>query len=416
MSQGTEVVALAPAPQVVRDVLTEIAREGARKMLAKALEDEVAAYIATAVDERGEDGRRLVVRNGHAQEREVQTGLGSLPVRAPRVRDGRKDEMGEPMRFTSKILPPYLRRTRSVEELLPWLYLCGVSTNGFQDALASIFGADAPGLSPTTIVRLKAVWEPEYESWTRRALGTKRYVYLWVDGVYVNVRLTGERTCILVVIGATADGEKELLAVHDGVRESEESWKEVLLSLRDRGLAVAPKIAVGDGALGFWAALPKVFPTTKEQRCWVHKTANVLNKLPKKLHAPAKRGLHEIWMAESKADAEKAMRSFRDLFAAKYEKAVLCVEKDKDALLAFYDFPAEHWKHLRTSNPIESTFATVRLRTNRTKGSGSRIACLTMVFKLCQSAARSWRRLDAVERLGDLVLGVQFKDGIRVAA
>jgi len=416
MSKGTEVVALAPAREVVRDVLTEIAREGARKMLAKALEDEVAAYVGAAVGELDEDGRRLVVRNGHADEREVQTGLGSLPVRAPRVRDGRKDEMGEPVRFTSKILPPYLRRTRSVEELLPWLYLCGVSTNGFQDALAAIFGADAPGLSPTTIVRLKSVWEPEYESWTRRPLGTKRYVYLWVDGVYVNVRLTGERTCILVVIGATADGEKELLAVHDGVRESEESWKEVLLSLRDRGLAVAPKIAVGDGALGFWAALPKVFPTTKEQRCWVHKTANVLNKLPKNLHPSAKRGLHEIWMAESKANAEKAMRSFRELFAAKYEKAVLCVEKDKDALLAFYDFPAEHWKHLRTSNPIESTFATVRLRTNRTKGSGSRIACLTMVFKLCQSAARSWRRLDAVERLGDLVLGAQFKDGIKVAA
>jgi transposase-like protein len=416
MQEGTQSSGQAPAREVVRDVLTEIAREGARKMLAKALEDEVAAYVGAAVDDRDEQGRRLVVRNGHAEEREVQTGLGAIEVRAPRVRDGRKDEMGGPMRFTSKILPPYLRRTRSVEELLPWLYLCGVSTNGFQDALAAIFGADAPGLSPTTIVRLKSVWEPEYESWTRRSLAKKRYVYLWVDGVYVNVRLTGERTCILVVIGATASGEKELLAVHDGVRESEESWKEVLLSLRDRGLTVAPKIATGDGALGFWAALPKVFPTTKEQRCWVHKTANVLNKLPKKLHPSAKRGLHEIWMAESKADAEKAMRSFRDLFAAKYEKAVLCVEKDKDALLAFYDFPAEHWKHLRTSNPIESTFATVRLRTNRTKGSGSRTACLTMVFKLCQSAARSWRRLDAVERLGDLVLGAQFKDGIKVAA
>ena len=416
MSKDTRITVIAPAPQlVVRDVLTEIAREGARKMLAKALEDEVAAYVAAAAGERGEDGRRLVVRNGHAEEREVQTGLGQIPVRAPRVRDGRTDEMGEPVRFTSKILPPYLRRTRSVEELLPWLYLRGISTNGFEDALAAIFGENAPGLSPSTIVRLKAVWEPEYEAWTKRPLGKKRYVYLWVDGVYVNVRLTGEKTCILVVIGATADGTKELLAVHDGVRESEESWKEVLLSLRDRGMT-DPKIATGDGALGFWAALPKVFPTTKAQRCWVHKTANVLNKLPKKQHAAAKRGLHQIWMAGSRDDAVKAMRSFRDLFGAKYEKAVLCVEDDKEELLAFYDFPAEHWKHLRTSNPIESTFATVRLRTKRTKGSGSRIASLTMVFKLCQSAARSWRRLDAVERLGDLVLGVVFKDGIKVAA
>lgn len=416
MEKGTKTGAAAPAPMVVRDVLTEIAREGARKMLAAALEEEVAEYLAAAAAERDEAGRRLVVRNGHAQEREVQTGLGAVPVRAPRVRDGRKDGAGEPVRFTSKILPPYLRRTRSVEELLPWLYLRGISTNGFEDALAAIFGEDAPGLSPSTIVRLKAVWEPEYEAWARRPLGGKRYVYLWVDGVYVNVRLTGERTCILVVIGATAGGEKELLAVHDGVRESEESWKEVLLSLRDRGLAAAPRIAVGDGALGFWAAVSKVFPATRPQRCWVHKTANVLNKLPKRLHAPAKRALHEIWMADSKANAEKAIASFRDLFGAKYEKAVACVEDDKDELLAFYDFPAEHWKHLRTSNPIESTFATVRLRTNRTKGSGSRVACLTMVFKLCQSAARSWRRLDAVERLGDLVLGVVFKDGIKVAA
>ena len=416
MEKHTESVAVAPAPKVVRDVLTEIARQGARKMLATALEEEVAEYLAAAVDARDANGRRLVVRNGHAEEREVQTGLGAIKVQAPRVRDRRTDEAGEPVRFSSRILPPYLRRTRSVEELLPWLYLRGISTNGFDDALAALFGEDAPGMSPSTIVRLKAVWEPEYERWTRRPLGGKRYVYVWVDGVYVNVRLTGERTCILVVIGATADGEKELLAVHDGVRESEESWKEVLLSLRDRGLAVAPEIAVGDGALGFWAAISKVFPTTRHQRCWVHKTANVLNKMPKTLHAPAKRALHEIWMAESKANAEKAIASFRDLFGAKYEKAVLCVEHDREELLAFYDFPAEHWKHLRTSNPIESTFSTVRLRTDRTKGSGSRIACLTMVFKLCQSAARSWRRLDAHERLGELVLGVRFQDGIKVAA
>ena len=389
------------AAKVVREVLTQIAREGARRILATALEDEVATYIAAAADVRDANGRRLVVRNGHAEEREVQTGLGGIKVQAPRVRDGRRDAAGEPLRFTSKILPPYLRRTRSVEELLPWLYLRGVSTNGFEDALSALFGETAPGMSPNTIVRLKAVWEPEYEAWARRSLGAKRYVYIRVDGVYVNVRLAGERTCILVVMGATSAGEKELLAVHDGVRESEESWKEVLLSLRDRGLAVAPEVAIGDGALGFWAAVSKVFPTTKHQRCWVHKTANVLNKLPKTLHAPAKRALHEIRMTDSKDNAKKA---------------VACVEDDQDELLAFYDFPAEHWKHLRTSSPIESTFSTVRLRTNRTKGPGSRIACRTMVFKLCQSAARSWRRLDAVERLGELVLGVRFQDGIKVAA
>jgi putative transposase len=416
MQEVTQSSVQGPAPQVVRDVLTEIAREGARRMLATALEEEVVAYIAAAAQERDERGHRLVVRNGHAREREVQTGLGPVAVRAPRVRDGRTDAMGEPVRFTSKILPPYLRKTRSVEELIPWLYLHGVSTNDFQDALAALFGPDAPGLSPRTVVRLKEVWEEEYEAWTRRTLAATRYVYLWVDGVYVNVRLTGERTCILVVIGATKDGEKELLAVHDGVRESEESWKDVLLSLRDRGMSAAPQLAVGDGALGFWAALPKVFPTTREQRCWVHKTANVLNKLPKKLQPEAKRRLHEIWMAPGRNDALKALGSFDELFAAKYPAAVECVKKDKQALLAFYDFPAEHWKHLRTTNPIESTFASVRLRTDKTKGSGSRVACLTMVFKLCQSAARSWRRLDAVERLGDLVLGVRFQDGIRVAA
>jgi putative transposase len=416
MQESTQLGAQAPAPQVVGDVLTQLARQGARKMLAEALEAEVAQYVAAAAQERDELGHRLVVRNGHAREREVQTGIGPVPVRAPRVSDGRKDLAGEPVRFTSKILPPYLRRTRSVEELLPWLYLYGVSTNDFQDALASIFGAQAPGLSVRTIVRLKEVWEEEYEGWTRRSLEGKHFVYLWADGVYVNVRLTGERTCILVVIGATEKGEKELLAVHDGVRESEESWKDVLLSLRDRGMKVAPKLATGDGALGFWKALPQVFPTTREQRCWVHKTANVLNKLPKTLQPEAKRRLHEIWMAPGRDDAVRAMSSFTELFGAKYEKAVACLTKDKDALLAFYDFPAEHWKHLRTSNPIESTFATVRLRTDKTKGSGSRVTCLTMVFKLCQSAARSWRRLDAVERLGDLVQGVHFKDGIKVAA
>jgi transposase-like protein len=357
-----------------------------------------------------------VVRNGFLPEREITTGIGPLEVHQPRINDRRVDEDGERMHFTSSILPPYLRRTKSVDELIPWLYLKGISSGGFSDALTSILGPDAPGLSATNVVRLKQVWEKQFVEWNKRSLKDKRYVYLWVDGVHFNVRLTGERTCILVVIGATADGEKELLAVHDGVRESEQSWKEVLLDLKARGMEVPPEVAVGDGALGFWKALPKAFPTTRVQRCWVHKAANVLNHFPRGMQPEVKRRLHDIWMAPTKERAERAFDHFANVYAAKSPKAVGCLTKDRDALLCFYDFPAEHWQHLRTTNPIESTFATVRLRTARSKGCGSRLATLTMVFKLAQTAQHSWRKLNGHQLLADVIRGVRFIDGIKELA
>ena len=319
-------------------------------------------------------------------------------------------------KFTSKILPPYLRRSRSIEELVPWLYLKGISTNDYQEALAALLGPDAPGLSPSSIVRLKKAWEDGHGDWRTRSLTGKRYVYIWADGIYFNVRLEEARSCILVVIGATEDGQKELLAVHDGVRESELSWRELLHDLKGRGMEVAPKIATGDGALGFWKALRQVFPETGEQRCWVHKTANVLNYLPKRHQPEAKRRLHQIWMAPTKQEAEHAFNTFLEVYRTKHAKAASCLAKDRDVLLAFYDFPAEHWQHLRTTNPIESTFATVRLRTNKTKGCGSRLATLTMVFKLAQSAQNNWRRLNGSQLIAELIQGARFKDGIKVAA
>ena len=399
-----------------KDVLTEVLRSGAQRMLAAALEAEVESYLAPHVDARDESGRRLVVRNGHCPERSIQTGLGSLEVRRPRVNDRRVDQDGRRMQFTSSILPPYLRRTKSVEELIPWLYLKGISSGDFSEALGALLGKDAPGLSASTVVRLKQIWETDFKEWNRRDLTHGRYVYIWVDGIHFNIRLEEHRQCILVVMGATADGSKELLAVHDGYRESEQSWKELLLDLKARGLTVDPELAIGDGALGFWKALPQVWPATRAQRCWCHKTANVLNKLPKGEQPRAKEALHQIWMAATKDAAQRAFDLFAKTYEAKYFKAVGCLVKDKDELLAFYDFPAEHWRHLRTTNPIESTFATVRLRTKRTKGSGSRIACLTMVFKLAQAAERKWRKLNGHELLGDVIRGVQFKDGIKVAA
>jgi putative transposase len=399
-----------------RDALTEVVRLGAQRMLTAALEAEVEAYIEGLKHVLDEKGRRLVVRNGHLPEREITTGIGPLEVRQPRVDDRRVDEDGERLRFTSSILPPYLRRTKSIDELIPWLYLKGVSSGGFSDALMSILGPDAPGLSATSVVRLKQVWEKDFEEWSKRSLANKRYVYLWADGVHFNVRLEGERACILVVIGATADGDKELLAVHDGVRESEQSWKEVLLDLKARGLEVSPEVAVGDGALGFWKALPKVYPTTRTQRCWVHKTANVLNHFPRGMQPEVKQRLHDIWMAATKERAGRAFDHFVNVYQAKYPKAVECLVKDRDTLLCFYDFPAEHWQHLRTTNPIESTFGTVRLRTARTKGCGSRIATLTMVFKLAHAAQRSWRKLNGHQLLTDVIHGVRFIDGIKELA
>ena len=397
-----------------RSELDEVLRDGARRMLLQAVETEAAAYIDAHHDEIDEHGRRLVVRNGQANERTLVSGVGTLKVRAPRVNDRRVDEEGNKFRFTSQILPPYLRRTKSVEELIPWLYLKGISTGDFSDALKALLGPAAPGLSATTVVRLKQVWREEYETWSKRSLEGQRFVYLWADGIYSNIRLDDERQCLLVVIGALADGRKQLLAVHDGFRESELSWTELLEDLKRRGLEVPPKLAVGDGGLGFWAALQKVYPTTREQRCWVHKTANVLDKLPKSMQGKAKSALHNIYLAESRrraTAAEGALDHFAGLYEVKYPKAVACLEKDREVLLTFYDFPAEHWGHLRTTNPIESTFATVRLRQRRTKGCGSREASLTMVFMLARQAEARWRRLNGSELMVHVLEGKKFKDG-----
>lgn len=415
MTEATQIHAIHQA-RSSESFLDDVLREGARRLLQAAIEAEVEDYVQAHADDRDEEGRRLVVRNGHAPERTIQTGLGDVAVLRPRVNDRRVDEDGRRIRFESKLLPPYLRRTKGIEELLPWLYLKGVSTGDFSEALQALLGPDAPGLSATTITRLKKAWEGDFAEWNRRSLERKQYVYLWVDGIHFNIRLEEDRQCILVVMGATADGRKELIAVADGYRESEQSWREILLDLKARGLTEAPKLAVGDGALGFWKALAKVFPVTRAQRCWVHKTANILNKLPKSKQAAAKRDIHEIWMAETEEAAMAAFNLFIEKYQAKYPAAVACLEKDREELLAFYDFPAEHWRHLRTTNPIESTFATVRLRHRRTKGSGSRVACLAMVFKLAQAAEKTWRRLNGHKLLGDLIQGVQFKDGIRVVA
>jgi transposase-like protein len=327
------------------------------------------------------------------------------------VRDRRPADQAEP--FSSKILPPYLRKTKSIEELIPWLYLKGISTGDFSEALAALVGPNAGGLSATTVTRLKAVWEEEYGDWSKRSLEGKQYVYLWVDGIHFNIRLEEDRQCILVLMGATADGKKELIAVVDGYRESEQSWLGLLLDVKARGLAIDPKLAIGDGALGFWKAVRQVWPNIQEQRCWVHKTANVLDKLPKRLREEAKQKLHDIWMADTKQHAHEALDLFVKTYEAKYPKAVECLVKDRDALLTFYGFPAEHWIHLRTTNPIESTFATVRLRTKRTKGSGSRMACLTMVYKLTQSASKRWRLLNGSELMPEVLQGTPFIDGIK---
>jgi len=385
-------------------------------MLASAVEAEVAAYIEAHQHERDDEGHRLVVRNGHHRLRAIATGVGEIEVRQPRVNDRRVDDDGERVRFTSKILPPYLRRTRHLEELVPWLYLKGISTNDFSECLQQLLGRDTASLSPTTVVRLKDAWFKEYGTWSQRSLVGKRYVYLWADGIYFNIRLEEDRQCILVVIGATQDGTKELLAIVDGYRESAQSWKEILIDLKKRGLEIPPELAVGDGALGFWKALAEAFPTTRSQRRWMHKTGNVLNCFPKKKHGTVKGDLHQIWMAESREDARRAFDTFIEKYDAKYPKAVQCLDKDRDELLAFYDFPAEHWQHLRTTNPIESMFATVRLRHRRTKGSGTRTACLAMVFKLSQAAEKRWRRLNGALLIRDLIEGVKFKDGVKVDA
>jgi putative transposase len=393
-----------------KDVLTAVLHHGATRMLAQAIEAEVDAYLEAHAHLRDEAGRQLVVRNGFLPQRTILTGIGAVAVKQPRVKDRRHAPQRE--KFNSAILPPYLRKTKSIEELIPWLYLKGISTGDFSEALAAILGPQAKGLSAATITRLKTVWAEEYDAWSKRSLEGKHYVYVWADGVHFNIRLEEDRQCILVLMGATADGKKELIALSDGFRESEQSWKALLLDCVARGMSVAPSLAVGDGALGFWKALRQVFPTTREQRCWVHKTANVLDKLPKGQQGKAKAMLHDIWQAETKSEAEKAFDLFVATWEAKYAKATDCLLKDREELLVFYDFPALHWIHLRTTNPIESTFATVRLRTSKTKGSGSRSACLTMVFKLMESAAKKWRLLNGSPLLSKVIAGVRFVDGV----
>jgi len=396
-------------------VIDDILRDGARRALQSAIEREVAEYIERNSLHLDEQGHRLVVRNGRHPARKIQTGSGSIEVLQPRVNDKRVDEQGNRFRFTSKILPPYLRKSKAIEELVPWLYLKGISTGDFPEALLCL-GHDGSGLSATSVVRMKEIWQGQYENFSRRSLAGKRYVYVWADGIYFNIRLGDDRPCVLVLMGATEDGTKELIAMTDGQRESEQSWLELLLDAKSRGLADAPMLATGDGALGFWKALRQVYPSTKVQRCWVHKTANILNKLPRSQQPSAKSMLHEVWMSATKEDAVKALEKFVATYQAKYPKAVECLVKDREELLAFYDFPAEHWQHLRTSNPIESTFATVRLRTSKTKGAGSRAACLAMAFKLIESAQKGWRKLNGSKLLPEVVAGVVYKDGVKVAA
>jgi putative transposase len=397
-----------------RSTLDELIREGARRMLQTAIEAEVDEFIAAYANRRDDQGRRLVVRNGHLPGREITTGAGPLEVRQPRVRDKSPDKE-ERVVFSPSVLPPYLKRTKAIEELIPWLYLKGISTGDFSEALQALVGEQAKGLSPNVIVKLKEQWSREYEDWMCRDLSDKQYVYLWADGIHVKVRLeddANKKQCMLVVMGATADGKKELVGLLDGYRESEQSWRELLLDLKQRGLATAPKLAIGDGALGFWAALRKVFPETKEQRCWVHKTANILNKMPKSVQPKAKADIHEIWQAETREEAMRAFTNFLDKYDAKYPDACRCLAKDRDVLLTFYDFPAEHWAHLRTTNPIESTFATIRLRHKRTKGNGTRRASLAMMFKLAESASKKWRRLKGHQLIPLILEGQTFKDGI----
>jgi putative transposase len=409
MKEGTVVSLGERAELEAKSPLEQVIAEGARKMLQAAIENEVQEYLQAYGGRRTDKGQAVVVRNGHLPERDLVTGVGPIPVRQPRVRhrDGQ--------RFTSAILPRYLRRVPSVDALIPTLYLKGISTGDFTSALAAILGEKASGLSATNIVRLKAAWEEEYNAWRQRDLSQKRYVYWWADAVYFNVRLDEERTCVLVLVGATEEGTKELLAVMDGFRESKDSWADLLRELKRHGLTQAPKLAIADGSLGFWLALQEEFdPGVEQQRCWVHKTANVLDKLPKSLQGRAKEMLHDMYLAPARQEALAAYDRFLGNYQLKYPRACDCLEKDKDALFTFYDFPAEHWAHLRTTNPIESTFATVRLRTRRTKGCGSRLATLTMVYKLGLEAQKCWRRLNGAEKIAKVITGTRFVDGLEV--
>lgn len=385
--------------------LEGVLQQGARKLLQQAIENEVDEYIKAYKNSRSNEEIKSVKRNGYLPERQIQTGIGPLTIKKPRVR-------GAP--FTSSILPAYMRRTPSIETLIPALYLKGVSTNGMEEALTAILGKNAKGLSATNVVRLKKIWEQEYKDWKKRDLSDKRYVYIWADGIYFNVRLSDERPCLLVMIGALADGKKELILIHDGLRESKLSWQTALQELKAQGLKTSPYLAVGDGALGFWAALQEEYPSCRHQRCWVHKTANILDKMPKSIQVDAKQLLHEMYMAPKRETGIKAYDRFQRLYEAKYPKACECLKKDKDRLFTFYDFPAMHWQHIRTTNPIESTFATVRHRSEQTKGCGSRAAVLSMVYKMSLNAQKGWRRLRGYELISKIIEGIEFKDGEEV--
>lgn len=412
MKDDTTITAL-HQPGTILDPLTEIAREGARQMLVAALRAEAASFVASFTDERLPDGRQRVVHHGTGPERLIQTGIGAMPVQRHKVRDRATDVPAEKrIRFTSNILPRWGRRSRSLDALLPVLYLRGVSTGDFQEALAALLGPDAPNLSPGVISRLTAGWQQDYDRWQRRDLSARSYVYIWADGVYLQARMEPTAECMLVVIGATPEGRKELLGFQVGVRESAQSWRELLVDLKARGLGVPPKLAVGDGALGFWKALEEVFPGTRHQRCWFHKMSNVLNHFPKSMQPAVVADLREISHAATRAAALAAIETFKQKYGAKYARGVACLTKDTEALLAFYDFPAEHWDHLRTSNPIESVFATVRHRTVRTKGALSQKTAKLMVFTLVRAASKTWRKLNGTNQLPNVIEGVKFTDGV----
>ena len=391
---------------VSRDELTELIRSGARKLIAQALEAEVSELLLEFAEERDVQGRSAVVRNGYQPARAIQTGVGPVTVKVPKVRS--RD--GNPVSFRSALVPPYVRKSASLEAALPWLYLKGISTGEMQPALEVLVGSEAKGLSASTVSRLKQQWREDYEGWRHRRVDKDEWAYMWADGIYSGLRAERQRLCALVIVGVNERGEKHFLAIEDGIRESTQSWREVLLGLKSRGLQ-APELAIGDGALGFWAALEEVFPATRAQRCWMHKTGNVLNALPKSVQPKAKSALHEIWQAATREDAERAFDQFIVTYEAKYPKATACLLKDRDSLMTFYDFPAVHWQHLRTTNPIESTFATIRHRTTRTKGCVTRDTMLHMMFKLGQCAEKNWRKLRGFAYLAKVVAGVQFVNG-----
>ena len=399
----------------IDDPLTEILRTGARRLITRAVEVEFDTFLASNSELALPDGRQRVVRHGHDPVRTIQTGIGPVKVQKPKARDRGAPQAGERIRFTSSILPKWARRTKSLDALLPALYLRGISAGDFQEVLTVLLGKDAPNLSPAVIARLKGEWEDEYQRWQKRDLSARRYVYVWADGVYLQARMEPQAECMLVLIGATPEGKKELIGFQTGMRESVQSWKELLVDLKARGLSIAPEVAVGDGALGFWKALDEAFPSTRHQRCWLHKTLNVLDKFPKSVQPNAHKDLHEIWLAPDQATAETAIAAFAEKYAPKYDKAVECLIKDRETLLTFFDFPADHWDHLRTTNPIESVFATVRHRTVRMKGALSQDTARLMVFKLVMAASKTWRRLQGQNQLPKVIQGVKFQDGIEVA-